>query len=92
MVEKATELMKCYFTQLTVGCDCLSCDQVDCRSCPAFRHEVKDKTSAAVLAVELILEHFDRKLCPGLSPLVGNPGMVEKLSVFDTLASSLMSR
>jgi len=67
--QKIESIITQYFLQLTIGCDKVLCDQVECCSCPKFSHKGLSNTEYALKAVQLAICHpMNPRLCGVKSP------------------------
>lgn len=84
-------LIKGFFEQLTVGCDKIDCQQQECKSSNLYHYHFKDKTEAAVRAVELTLNYpHNPCLCGYYSPVNHDNTIFTKVDKFDSIIRDII--
>lgn len=94
MYFSAKDLIKLYFKQLTVGCECGSCDNTACKTCNNFSYKFKNPNEAAVEAIHLTLRHpANPRLCENMPTNIDfNEATKTKISNFNKYIGKMIRR
>ncbi|OHS93857.1 ubiquitin ligase [Tritrichomonas foetus] len=87
------DLIKLYFRQLTVGCDCAACQNETCKTCDRFSYKFKDANDAAIEAIRLTLRHpANPKLCENIKYYEQEPETKKKIENFNEYIGKMIRR
>ena len=77
MIYDTKDLIKLYFKQLTVGCECGSCDNDTCKTCRSFKYKFDNPNETAVEAIHLTLRHpANPRLCDNMPKNIDFDGII----------------
>lgn len=94
MIYDTKDLIKLYFKQLTVGCECGSCDNDTCKTCRSFKYKFDNPNEAAVEAIHLTLRHpANPRLCDNMPKNIDfDESTKEKISNFNKYIGKMIRK